>query len=59
MRIGIGEETKIPQLDFVLMKYTPEEYKAQMVNVERAVDGVFDILKNGVEHAMNNFNSNK
>ena len=59
VRIGIGEETKIPQLDFVLMKYTPEEYKAQMVNVERAVDGVFDILKNGVEHAMNNFNSNK
>lgn len=59
VRIGIGEETKIPQIDFVLMKYTPEEYKAQMVNVERAVDGVFDILKNGVEHAMNNFNSNK
>lgn len=59
VRIGIGEETKIPQLDFVLMKYTPEEYKAQMVNVERAVEGVFDILKNGVDHAMNNFNSNK
>ena len=59
VRIGIGEETNIPQLDFVLMKYTPEEYKAQLVNVERAVDGVFDILKNGVDHAMNNFNSNK
>ena len=59
VRIGIGEDTIVPQLDFVLMKYTPEEYKAQLVNVERAVDGVFDILKNGVDHAMNNFNSNK
>ena len=59
VRIGIGEETLVPQLDFVLMKYTPEEYKAQMINVARAVDGVFDILKNGVDHAMNNFNSNK
>ena len=41
------------------MKYTPDEYKNQMKNVERAVDGVFDVLKNGVDHAMNNFNSNK
>ena len=59
VRIGIGEETCVPQLDFVLMKYTPEEYKAQLKNIERAVDGVFDILKNGVDHAMNYFNSNK
>ena len=59
VRIGIGEETVIPQIDFVLMKYTPDEYKNQMKNVERAVDGVFDVLKNGVDHAMNNFNSNK
>lgn len=56
VRIGIGEDTVVPQLDFVLMKYTVDEYRAQMKNVERAVEGVFDIIKNGVEHAMNNYN---
>ena len=58
VRIGIGaEHNKISQIDFVLMKYTPDEFKEQKNNIDRAVDAVISILKNGVDKTMNDFNA--
>lgn len=57
VRIGIQDEKPfISQIDFVLMKYTPEELKVQKGNIDRAVDAVESIIKNGVDKTMNSFN---
>ena len=57
VRIGIGVENSIiPQIDFVLMKYTKEEFELQKVNIDRARDAIIDIIKNGIDHTMNNYN---
>ena len=57
VRIGIKEEKPfVSQIDFVLMKYTPEELKVQKENIDKAVDAVISILKNGVDKTMNDFN---
>lgn len=57
VRIGIGKTPKmISQIDYVLMKMTPDEYKEASVVYERAVKAVIDIVKNGVDHAMNEYN---
>lgn len=57
VRIGIHEDKPfISQIDFVLMKYTPEELKAQKENIDRSVDAVISILKYGVDKTMNDFN---
>ena len=57
VRVGIKEEKPfMNQIDFVLSKYTPEELKEHMKNINKAVDAVESILKNGVDATMNNFN---
>ena len=57
IRIGIKDEKPfISQIDFVLMKYTPEELKAQKENIDRAVDIIFSIIRNGIDKTMNDFN---
>ena len=57
VRIGIAiEDSLVPQIDFVLMKYTKEEFIIQKENINRARDAIIDIVKNGIDHAMNNFN---
>ena len=58
VRIGIDKEREnIGQIDFVLMKYTPDEFKEQKKNIDRAVDAVISILKKGVDKTMNDFNA--
>ena len=58
VRIGIKEEKQfLSQIDFVLSKYTPDELKEQMKNINRAVDAVISIIKNGVDKTMNDFNA--
>lgn len=58
VRIGIAaEHGSISQIDFVLMKYTPDELKIQMKNIDRAVDATIALLKNDVEKVMNDFNA--
>lgn len=58
VRVGICEpNSKMSQIDFVLMKYTPEDYKKQKENIDRAVEAIFSIIKDGVDKTMNNFNS--
>ena len=58
VRIGINDPKPfVSQIDFVLMKYTEEEFKEQKKNIDRAVDAVFSILKDGVDKTMNDFNA--
>lgn len=60
VRIGINvPESKIPQVDFVLSKYSPEDFKKQKENIDRAIDAILYILKNGVDATMNQFNNYK
>ena len=57
VRIGIkADKPNVPQIDFVLMKYTPEEFKIQKENIDRAVDAVESIIKNGIDKTMNDYN---
>lgn len=57
VRVGIKEEKSfMNQIDFVLSKYTPDELKEHMKNIDKAVDAVFSILKFGVDKTMNDFN---
>ena len=58
VRIGIKEEKPfLNQIDFVLSKYTPDELKEQMKNIDRAIDAVESIIKNGIDKTMNDFNA--
>ncbi len=57
VRIGIGPTPKmIKQIDYVLMKMSPDEYKEVSDVYDKAVKAVLDIVKNGVDHAMNEYN---
>ena len=57
VRIGIDTaHENINQIDFVLMKYTKDEYKAQKENIDRAVDAVIALLNEDVDKVMNDFN---
>ena len=57
VRIGIKDDKPmISQIDFVLMKYTPEELKVQKENIDRAVDAIESIIKNGIDKTMNDYN---
>ena len=59
MRIGISaEHGMMNQIDFVLLKYTPDELKVQMNNIDRAADACIALLKDSVEKVMNDFNAN-
>lgn len=58
VRIGINAERGlINQIDFVLKKYTPEEYKEQEKNIDKAVEAIQSIVLDGVDKAMNKFNA--
>lgn len=60
IRIGIDAPRKyISQIDFVLMKYTPDEYKEQKVNIDKAVDAAIALLKYDIDKVMNDFNGVK
>ena len=58
VRIGIADTKPfVSQIDFVLMKYTKEEFEVQKKNIDKAVDAVLYLLKNGIDKTMNDFNS--
>ena len=57
VRIGIKDDKPfINQIDFVLMKYSPEELKVQKENIDRAVDAILSIIKVGIDKTMNDYN---
>lgn len=57
VRIGIlDERIKVSQIDFVLMKYSIDEFKKQQPNIDKAAEAVISIIKNGVDKTMNDYN---
>ena len=58
VRVGIGPvPDKIKQMDFVLMKYLSDEFVEVKKITERAGNVIIDIIKNGVDFAMNKYNA--
>ena len=55
-KISSEDMAVINQIDFVLMKYTPEELKVQKANIDRAVDAIESIIKVGIDKTMNDYN---
>lgn len=57
VRIGIGRDPLVPTEDYVLAKFRKEEQALIKEVVARAGDAISCILEQGVEKAMNRFNS--
>ena len=57
IRIGIGKpEEKYDKINYVIGQIPEEENKLLQEGVEKAKDAVIEILKNGIDKAMNKFN---
>ena len=58
VRVGIGPvPEKIKQIDYVLMKYTNEEYFEVKKYTDIAAKSIIDIIKYGVDFSMNKYNA--
>ncbi len=57
IRIGTGiPEDKEKMIDYVINKVSDEEYKNLQTGIEKAKDAVCELIKNGIDKAMNKFN---
>lgn len=57
IRVGTGSEEKIFNLiDYVISKVNEEEYKRLEEGIDKAVEGVTQILKIGIDRAMSKLN---
>lgn len=57
VRVGIGPvKEHFDIIDYVLLKWTKEEFDDMKLNFNKAKDAVIDIIENNVSHAMTNFN---
>ena len=58
VRIGIGSAANenIELTDFVLQRFAKDEIPILERTMIKASDAIFDIIENGVDHAMNNYN---
>lgn len=57
VRIGIGTPTyQNDRINYVLAKIPEEEYTILEQGIKKAVTAVVDIVKNGIDHAMNQYN---
>lgn len=60
VKIGVGQKKGPMDLaDFVLSGFAKEEQKSIEEVILLAADAVLDIVKNGIEHAMNQYNMRK
>lgn len=60
LRLGIGRPTgQMPVEAYVLQKFRPDEWEAMVVTYEQAVEAVKIVLTQGLEEAMNQFNTRK
>lgn len=58
LRVGIGRELPAGSYSsFVLGRFSDEERKTADEILPRCVDAALDFVKNGIEHAMNHYNS--
>ena len=57
IRIGIGTPVyKEDKINYVIGKVNDEEYSILMQGIKQASDAVIDIVKNGIDMAMNKYN---
>lgn len=56
VKIGIGRDPFLPPEEYVLRKFVREEIPVIKETVVAAADAVLEIIKSGVERAMNDFN---
>ena len=59
LRLGVGrpENPNVPVADYVLNKFTEEEFKALPAFLNKACDAVESILNDGVQKASTKFNT--
>lgn len=59
VRVGIGKRAEnADMVDFVLGRFAPADRKEIDKALERAAESVVDIISNGIDCAMNDFNGN-
>lgn len=56
VRIGIGQELREETVNFVLSRFPKEQEKEINAVLAQAGDAALDIIRNGVDHAMNTYN---
>ena len=57
VRVGTGKQEKIMNLiDYVIKKVDDEEYEELEEGINKATEAVVEILKFGIDKAMNNLN---
>ena len=57
VRVGIGKPNeKYDKIDYVIGKITSEEFNELKTGIDKAKDAVVEILKNGIDKAMNVLN---
>lgn len=57
IRVGIGEEEKVNNMiDFVIKKVDDKTYEELEEGINKAAEAIPEILKNGIDVAMNKFN---
>lgn len=56
LRIGVDEPGVIPQADYVVGKFTPEQQEAVEPALTQAVNAATVWIHNGIDEAMNTFN---
>ncbi|MDX2250489.1 MAG: aminoacyl-tRNA hydrolase [Bacteroidia bacterium] len=58
IRFGIGSDfPKGTQVDFVLSRFSEEEYKAMPALLDKCVEGILSFINVGLERTMNTFNT--
>ncbi len=59
VRLGIGRpQGQMPAEAYVLQKFKPDEWEAMLVTYRIAVEAVKVVLTEGIDNAMNQFNTN-
>lgn len=60
IRVGIGiPENKEAMIDYVIGELTQEQYEILEKAIEKASQAVTEILKNGIDRAMNAYNTSQ
>ncbi|NLY21285.1 MAG: aminoacyl-tRNA hydrolase [Tissierellia bacterium] len=60
LKIGVGKkDARMDLADFVLSRFSKDEQDDIDIAIKYAADAVEDIVVNGVEHSMNNYNGKK
>lgn len=57
VKIGVGRDPEIPPEEYVLKKFTSDEQPVMKEAISRAADAVESILSEGIQSAMNTFNT--